>query len=381
MKIKIQQFLYQNHSWSVVGWNIARALIKQGHVVHLIPTDRFITNDKGIETTEPRNCHLPEDLKPYELNSPDSIYDCQISYTAPINWGKYLRNGRKNRFAIWAYEFNGPNILPPGFSKYYQFADKILPPSNYVKDIFANSNIPENKMVVIPHGISLEDYENKNKLKLNTKNKIKIGLPLGQLHRRKNPKDLLEAYYKAFDKNDDVCLLLKMQHQKQQQKKKLNQFDVDFNTIYNELNRKYKNRGQVEIITKFIPNMIEFYNTCDIIFTMSNCEGFYMPGLEALAAGKIVIAPRHGGQLDFLNDDNSILIDGSIVRAPRSYAYWSSSPYANMFKPNIDDAVEKLRNTVENYEELQQKLSPNMKSQAESMTWDKVAEQILGLCE
>jgi len=369
MKIKIQQFLYQNHSWSVVGWNIARALIKQGHEVHLIPTDR----DK--------KCHLPEDLKPYEKTAPIDKYDCQISYTAPLNWGNYLKHGNKNRFAIWAYEFNGKNVLSPGFVKYHQFTDKVLPPSEFCKDVFKNSGMPDDKLVVVPHGINLEDYNNKNKFPLQNKKKIKIGLPLGQLHRRKNLSGLLEAYLKAFKKTDDVCLVLKTQTQKQQEKSKLHLFDVDFNTVLHETKLSHKNGGAIEVVTKFIPDMIEFYNTCDIIFTMSNAEGFYMPGLEALAAGKLVVAPRYGGQLDFLNDDNAVLIDGKTVRVPRKYTYWSHSQFAEMFKPDVDDAAKKIKYAVDNYDELLNKLSPNMKAMSEKLTWANVASQIIGLCK
>lgn len=367
MKIKIQQFLCANHSWSVVGWNLARSFIKMGHDVCLYPTD-CLPNKTN---------HLPIDLQPYVKSMAYDDFDMQVSYTAPINWGKYLNNG-KNKFAIWAYEFNGPNVLPAGFAKHHIFTDKVLAPSEYVKDIFVNSHIPADKIEVVPHGIDLDDYKNTKTFPLKTKKNIKIGLPLGQLHRRKNIEGLLHSYFKAFNKDDDVCLVLKIQQQKQQ-KEMLHSFDVNFNKIYNDIKNEYKNRAEVEVVTEFIPDMIEFYNACDIIFTMSHCEGFYMPGLEALAANKIVIAPRHGGQLDFLNDDNSLLVEGKIVRSPKTYAYWSSSPYAEMFKPNIDDAVKKLRHAVDNYEELHKKLLPNMAKTAEQFTWDKAAEQIVEL--
>ena len=51
MKILIRQFLSKLHSWSVIGWGLADALIAQGHEVHLFSTD-------GLG-------HLPEHLKPY----------------------------------------------------------------------------------------------------------------------------------------------------------------------------------------------------------------------------------------------------------------------------------------------------------------------------
>lgn len=375
MKIKIQQFLRQNHSWSICGWNWARSLIKKGHDVHLYPTDL----DKKD--------HIPADLQPYVKQYTDprrllinDTFDCNISYTAPLNWRHYLQHGKKNRFAIWAFEFfSEKNILPTGYAKYYQHTDLILPPSNYVKEIFRNSGIPEDHMVVVPHGIHLEDYQNKTKYPLQTKKKFKIGLALGQLHRRKNAKGLLKAYFKAFSKDDDVCLVLKVQSQKQQQKANMHQFDEDFYTVYNGLKEKYKDRGEVELVTTFIPDMIEFYNSLDCLFSMTNCEGFGMPFLEMAGANKLVIVPRHGGQLDFLNDNNSLLIDGKIVRAPRNYLYWEASSYAEMFQPSIDDGAAKLRYAYENYDDLMEKFSPEMKKTAEKFTWDDAVEKILNL--
>lgn len=369
MRVSIQQYLYQNHSWSVVGWNIAEALLKQNHTVDLFPTDNA------------KKCHLPYNLLPYESNMISSEYDMQISYTAPINWPVYLQKGHKNRFAIWAYEFNGPNILRSDFAKHQKSVDKILAPSNFVKDIFVNSNVDKDKIVVVPHGVHPEQYENKCAYPLKTRKKIKIGLPLGQLHARKNLKGLLTAYYKAFSKHDDVCLVLKIQTQKQQQKQENHAFDLDFYTVFSETKRRFPNGGEVEVVKEFIPDMVEFYNACNIIFTMSNGEGFYMPGLEAMAAGKLVIAPRHGGQLDFMNDDNSLLVEGEIVRAPRNYQYWTQSPYAEMFQPDVEDAVRKLQYAVKNYKQLMEKFRPNMEEQVKKLTWDNVVKQIVGLCE
>ena len=55
--------------------------------------------------------------------------------------------------------------------------------------------------------------------------------------------------------------------------------------------------------------MPQYYHMSDIAVVPSICnEGFGMVALEALAAGKPVIATRTGGMADFLNDDNSIQV-------------------------------------------------------------------------
>lgn len=361
MKIKIQQFLFQNHSWAIVGWNIARAMLKLGHDITLVPTD-----------VDKKN-HMPEDLRQY-IKSAEPPFDCQISYTAMHNFANYLSGGMKNRFGIWAYEYD--HALPAGMAKYYLNTDKMLPPSNFCKQVFKNGNIPDHHMVVVPHGINLEDYSNKTKFPLKSDRKYKIGVIIGQPHRRKNLPGMLNAFGQAFNKDDDVSLIIKVSTAN----KANHSFDVNFHDIYKEFCKKYPNRAHVEIITDYVADMVELYNACDSVFTMSHCEGFYMPALEIIGAGKLNIAPRHGGQLDFLDDTNSLLIEGKAVRAPREHLYWKASPYAEMFQPSVTHAAEQLKRSYHEYDQLIVKMRPSMKQTAERLTWEAVAKQIESLC-
>lgn len=359
MRVCLEQFLGKNHSWSLVGQNIARALVKAGHFVHLKSTN-------GYE-------YFPEDLKTCVVEKLEGEYDMQLSYTAMHNFHRYLSHGSKNRFGIWNYE---TTVLPAGFAKYYSFTDKFLPSSTFSKEVFARNKIPESHMVVVPHGINL-NLENQRVWSLQTKKRIKILANIAQPHVRKNLPGLLEAYGKAFTKQDDVCLVAKVSIKDKVDKS----FEVDFRQLLSEFRRRYPQAAEVEVISHFIPDIVELYNACDIVFSMTHAECFWLPGIESMATGKITIAPRYGGQLDFMNDENSLLVEGKIACAPRTMQYWSQSPYAEMFDPNIDDAVSKLKLAVDKCEELKVKFAPGMQAMSEKFTWDKVAQQIVGLCE
>jgi glycosyltransferase involved in cell wall biosynthesis len=379
MKICWFGFLGCNHSWSIVAQNISRELIALGHKV-----DLFSTNGTS---------NFPEDLKPYlkgyiEENQPitttnydslvtnklDKNYDMQLSYTALKNFEHYFIRGDKNRFGIWNYE---TTILPKSFAKYYKYVDKVLPSSNFSKKIFTDNGIPEENQVMIPHGIHLNRFSNLGKYPLKTKKKYKILCNIAQPHLRKNIPAMLESFSRAFTKEDDVCLVLKIS------KKSANNsnasFDVNFNKIYNDWNKKFKNHGEVEIIDTFITDIEPLYNACDVIFTMANTECFWMPGLEGFAANKIVVAPRYGGQLDYMNDDNSILIGGKIIRADNRMQYWEPSPYAACFEPDVNECALKLKDVISNYDDYINKFSPNMKALLPNYTWRKVAEKIVSI--
>ena len=147
------------------------------------------------------------------------------------------------------------------------------------------------------------------------------------------------------------------------------------------MENEFKNHGEVEIIDKFIVDIETLYNSCDVVFTMTHAECFWMPGLEGFAANKVVVAPRYGGQLDYMNDDNSILIGGKEIRADVRMQYWEPSPYAKVFDPSVDEAAEKLKDLIKNYDDYLNKFSPNMQKILPDFTWDKAAEKIVSLCQ
>lgn len=384
MRIKIQQFLFgKNHSWSVVGQNLSRALIKMGHDVDFVSTDGF--DEK----------YCPQDLRPYvKLANVDNknivseaaklgTYDCQISYTAPHNWPHYLMNGTKNRFGIWNYEYNNKKFtdtyraLLSGFAKYYHACDFVLPSSGFSREVFLSMGIPDENMRVIPHGINLEDFEEKNPWKLNTKKTRKILLNIAQPHRRKALHLALRAFGEAFTKDDDVVLVAKVF----KSNKAGHQFDIDFNEIYRQFERKYPKHAEVELVHNYIPNIADIYAACDINFSATYAECWHLPSLEALASGCLNVVPRYGGQLDFCNDSNSLLIEGNIVRAPRDHQYWNFNPYAVHFEINVDDAVRKLQSAVQNYDSLVSSFKSSMSETANKFTWENAAQGILDLCK
>lgn len=378
MKICWFGFLGKNHSWSIVAQNISRELITMGHHVDLFSTNGISNfpedlkgNLKGF--SEEGQKYTPEEYAVKVSNKLERNYDMQLSYTAMHNFQHYFIRGNTNRFGIWNYE---TTILPKSFAKYSLCVDKVIPSSQFSKKIFTDNGIPESRQVVIPHGIHLDRFNNLGKYPLKTAKKYKILANIAQPHLRKNVPGLLEAYGKAFTKNDNVCLVLKIS------KKSANgQMEIPFGQIFNNWKLKYKNHAEVEIIDNFIIDIEPLYNACDVVFTMTHAECFWMPGLEGFAANKIVIAPRYGGQLEYMNDDNSILIDGKTIRADPRMQYWEPSPYASVFDPNVDQAAEKLKDLIKNYDDYHAKFSPKMKELMPNYTWRSVAERFIGLCK
>lgn len=370
MKILINQFLGANHSWAKVGQCVANEFIKQNHQVDLFATD-------GIK-------HLPNNLKKHIIgyrenndtigNLPGNIYDLSFAYTAPINFANYLRPG-KIKLGIWCYEFSGKNILPSGFAKQAMYCDYLLPPSNFAKQGFLDSGVPEKKMRMIPHGVDQDVFKpDGKKYQLKTKAAIRMLSNIAQPHIRKNLFGLLESYGKAFKKTDDICLVLKIVDKEPTQT-----FEISFKQIFRQFKDRFPNHAEVEIITSYIDDIADLYRATNVSITSSHGEAFWMPGLEAMASEHLIISPRWGGQLDFLSDNNALLIDGKEGFCPSKAMYWGQRNDAKYFFPNINNTVNTLRYMYQNFESLKQKHNEYNKKLLPNYTWEKVTNQILEL--
>lgn len=376
MKILIRQFLGKNHSWAHVGWNLATAFIKKGHRVDLFSTD-------GIE-------HLPAHLRSnligyWEENHPeklfgrlpDPVYDCQLSYTMMRNFPTYLANGTKNRFGIWSYEWRGPNVLPDGFAKHYKSCDKLLPPSTFSKDGFMESGVPSGAMEVVPHGVSERFITGTDVYPLKTDKKFKVLCCIAQPHERKNIPGILEAWGRAFTNQDDVVLVMKVV-----QKNATNPMEVNFSESLKSFKKKYPKHAEILVLKDFIDDISPLFRACNAFLSLSLAECFLIPALEALVSKKITIVSAKGGQSDFCNASNSLLVPGKDARANPRGMYWNNGSKNNaiVFQPDIDAASELLRQAHREEQILLQKFAPEFEKIRQEYTWDNAAQKVLDLC-
>jgi hypothetical protein len=95
----------------------------------------------------------------------------------------------------------------------------------------------------------------------------------------------------------------------------------------------------------------------------------------------MVIAPNWGGQVDFLNESNALLINGKEEKANPNAIYWEAKPSAIWFKPNVDDAADKLKFAYQNFETFNSKIEKNRINIYNAYDWDIVSEKLINLCQ
>ena len=363
MKVKIQQFLFgKNHSWATVGKEIGRELLKRHHEVHFISTD-------GLKEE-----FVDPDLSPYVRTVPDRHYDLNYSYTAPKNFATHLSGNDGFKAGCWNYEW--PQI-PLTFVKAIlgNTADTFLPSSKWFYNICLENKIPKEKLTLMPHGINVDNFINALPMELKTNKKIKILINVTQLHIRKNLKGTLDAIGQALNKNDDVCLVLKVGD-----KKPTMAFEVYFSDVFNAFKKKYPNHVECLVLKDYVLNVASLYKACDILFLLSHAEAYSLTHAEGLISGHVVFSSKYGGAEDFLTEQNSFLIPGKIVRAPKESQYWEPNLFNSHFEPDIKIAAEKLRYCIDNFDKVKaEKLSYVTYDVIDSFRWEKQVDILEGL--
>lgn len=77
--------------------------------------------------------------------------------------------------------------------------------------------------------------------------------------------------------------------------------------------------------------------TCDSFVSLHRSEGFGRGLVEAMYLAKPVIGTRYSGNLDFMNDDNSLLVDCELIPLkPGEYPHWRGQVWADA---DVDQAA------------------------------------------
>lgn len=355
MNIYSKSFFGTYHSWAVTMRALMSSFAKNGNNLSIHSINGYENFNKELE--EYKETFMPN-------------IDLEICYTLPLNFKKRFNKKSKLKCAIYNYE---SSKLPKDWSKAWEHIDYILPSSEYSKNIFLENGYPEEKCIVIPHGIFLEDYNTDKTLpfldKFDSFKFLNVSIP----HYRKNIDVLIDAYYNCFSKKDNVSLILKTTFKKPEK-----YFECDVEKIIREKQFKYihKELPHLIVIDEKLDSMIELYNSSDCIINCSSGEGFGLPLLESLALNKIIIAPDKGGQRDFLNHDNSILIDSKFINAPLEHQYWIPQDDSKIIQVDYNDLCSKMLNVYHYHKKIKARLNNDI---VKSFSWDSATEKILKL--
>ena len=370
MKIRSYTWGRADLSWSVVMEELLHASEQMGHKVAFISTN----GTEGMRHWDDKRL-MQALMEERESKRNKDPYDIDITFTVPQNFPQRFLLASKVKMAIYDYE---SSIMPSSWTQYYKLIDYVLPATNYVADMFIRNGCPKHKVRVVPHGVDTNEFNpNKKPLSLPTSKKFKF-LCVAAPHYRKQLDKLLRVYCERFTSSDDVSLILKTKIFKN--KEVMKAFEMDLRPVLVGLSNKYgKKMPEIKFIQGYLTDMAQLYTACDAFALMSCSEGFGVPYLEALACNLPVIAPGHGGQLDFLNEQNSLLSKAGVRMARAQEQYWGYAPEAVVGDPDEEHFGDLMVQMYKDGDSIKEKLIPHMEKTVSEFTWAKAAAKVIDL--
>ena len=383
-KLNVRSFgwLANNLSWAYVVQSLINAFDEMGHNAYAVSTNGL--DDNNFYKKDKMKSSI---LALQHFGAGKRQIDIDFCYTIPLNMPQRFLSNSKHKCLIYNYE---TQYWAKEWYKYYDLADFYFPSSNFSAEIFHMNGVPIEKTFVIPHGVDTTIFNsNIPKIKLKTQKKFKF-CSIVAPHYRKNIDLLLNAYCEAFTSKDDVCLVLKtkiFKHSDGNWDPTKNPagrkaFEIVLGDLFKDLSKKFgKNIPEIEILGGHVDNVASIYNACDCNVTCTGAEGFYMPGLESQSCGLINIAPRYSGQLDFMNDNNSLLIDTTIRKAKPLEQYWAYDPRSTIGQADKRHTIELMHKAKNEHKALLAKFQPEMKRMVEKLSWTNAAQMIIDATE
>jgi glycosyltransferase involved in cell wall biosynthesis len=122
---------------------------------------------------------------------------------------------------------------------------------------------------------------------------------------RKNPMAAVRAFLKAFPKETDVCLVLKIT-------------DIDIEgSAWTAFRREVGDDPRFVFVTDFLTDleMWMLFASVDVALSTHRAEGYGMIPVQAMLSGRAAIATGWSAILDFMTSDNAILLPYKLVPA------------------------------------------------------------------
>jgi hypothetical protein len=218
---------------------------------------------------------------------------------------------------------------------------------------------------VLPLGVN-PDYYNPN-IRAYRPTQRYTFLSVFEWGERKAAEVLLRAYHRAFSRQDDVLLLLKIINTDP---------GVDVYRQIAELGLPDNGPPVTLLYNQELPvhQMGSLYRSADCFVLPTRGEGWGMPVIEAMACGLPVIATDWSAHRDFMTEDVAYPLQvAQLIPAKAKCPYYEGFRWAD---PDEDHLIHLMRYVVEHQDEAKVKGALASKKVLGAWTWRHAAQQI-----
>lgn len=236
--------------------------------------------------------------------------------------------------------------------------------------MFLDAGIPAERVAVVPNGVDPERFSPDREIApfpLATRKAFTF-LFIGGALLRKGVDVLLAAYRRAFTRDDDVALVLKLFGTK-------TFYQLDDGGAALRAFAADASAPELVLIDDELTDedVVRLYRTCGALAFPYRGEGFGLPMLEALACGLPVVATAGGAADAFLDDDVAYRVPAARVTLRGTMRGEALAGDGWWLEPDVDALAATLRHVAQHPEEARAKARLGSERARRDWTWERAA--------
>ena len=247
----------------------------------------------------------------------------------------YERQPRTYRVGYWYWEFD---TIPDAWVAHAGNVDEVWAATEFVaKGLREKLSVPVRTLFP---GVKLAPFERRPKSYFGlseTPFTFLFTFHMMSVMERKNPLGLIRAFKLAFGEDDGVRLVLKTS------------FGDRHPAQIQELRDAAAGANITVIDQVYSPDeVLSLMDACDAYVSLHRSEGLGLTMAEAMLMGKPVIATNFSGNVDFMDDSNSLLVRHELVKLGKPIPPYDAN--LEWAEPSVEHAAQLMRRVYEDQE-------------------------------
>jgi glycosyltransferase involved in cell wall biosynthesis len=256
----------------------------------------------------------------------------------------------KRRIGRTMFETDG---LPHDWAEKCNAMDEIWVPSRFNVETFARAGVKEARLHLVQEGENTQMFRPGHEALPIAERRGFNFLSIFEWRKRKGPDVLFKAFCSEFRADEDVALILRAYATPQPDEDLLPRVTY---FIERTCKKRLEDIPPIILLPGFLPqnDLPKLYATADCFVLPTRGEGWGRPLTESLASEVPVIATGWSGQMDFLTQANSYLVDFKLVPtgADIDLEFLAGHRWA---EPSVEHLRELMRHVFEHRDEAKEK--------------------------